>query len=98
MLTEIRQRKLEKLFRVFDALFSFVDNDGLLSKKQYKAFQLAWRNSDADAEEAFLKLGANMDGSISHLELYTILYFFFISDRDNDKSQIFFGKLDQLFA
>jgi hypothetical protein len=40
MLTEIRQRKLEKLFRVFDALFSFVDNDndGLLSKKQYKAF------------------------------------------------------------
>jgi hypothetical protein len=38
MLTEIRQRKLEKLFRVFDALFSFVDTDSLLSKKQYKAF------------------------------------------------------------
>lgn len=80
----------------FDALFSSVDtdNDGLLSKNQYKAFYRAWGNSDEAAEEAFQQVDANKDGSISHLELYTMFYYFFMSDRDNDKSQIFFGKLD----
>jgi len=80
----------------FDALFDSIDtdHDGLFSKDQYKAFYRSWGNNDKDAETAFKKLDANKDGSISHLELYTMFYDFFMSDKHNDKSEIFFGVIN----
>lgn len=80
----------------FDALFKAIDidEDGLFSKEEFKAFYRAWGNADEDAEKAFQKLDTNKDGSISHLELYTMFYSFFMSNKKNDKSQLFFGPLE----
>ncbi len=79
----------------FDELFPIIDsdNDGVLSKEDYTAFFRSYRNSQNDAVEAFNNMDKNKDGVISHFELYTMYYNFYMDEDKNDESQTFFGKL-----
>ena len=79
---------LDELFPVLDS-----DNDGLLTKTDYKAFYRACNNTDDDAEFAFSSMDINKDGVISHFEFYNMMYHFYMSGNPKHNSRNFFGRI-----